>query len=237
VVVYSAEELTPQGRDLIERRFGIPVWTLYNATESFRLGFSCEVSRGIHLHDDLCHVRVLRRDGTDQEPGESGEVAITNLVNRATVLINYRLGDLASLSAKACSCGRNLRMIESLDGRAGDVIFLASGRTLPPRFVANTFQRFDGVRQYQFIQHGPREFEVKLVLADAGPAGAMAAQVVSVFRELLGEDAQVKVTMCDEIQRPANGKFRYVVSHAKPAWWTDPAGVPREGATVASRLA
>jgi hypothetical protein len=99
------------------------------------------------------------------------------------------------------------------------------------------FQHFEGVRQYLFIQHGPREFEVQLVLADTSSAGAMTAQVVSVFRDVLGEDAQVKVTMCGEIQPPAHGKFRYVVSHAKPAWWTDPAGVSREGGEVDSRLA
>lgn len=237
VVIYASEEMTPQGRDLIERRFRIPVWTLYNAIESFRIGFSCEASKGIHLHEDLCHVRVLRRDGMDAEPGESGEVTITNLVNRATVLVNYRLGDLARLSTKECSCGRTLRMMESLDGRVEDVIFLASGRTLPPCFVASTFNHFRDVRQYLFIQHGPLEFEVKLVLADTSPADEMAAQVVAEFRRLLGEDAQVRVTMCDEIPRPAHGKFRYVVSHVKPAWWTDPAGVSREGETVASRLA
>jgi phenylacetate-CoA ligase len=237
VVIYTSEEMTPQGRDLIERRFGIPVWTLYNAIESFRIGFSCGVSAGIHLHEDLCHVRVLRRDGTEAEPGESGEVTITNLVNRATVLINYRLGDLASLSTKECSCGRTLRMMGSLDGRADDVIFLASGRTLPPRFVASTFKRFDGIRQYLFIQHGPLEFEVKLVPTEAGPPGAMAAQVVAEFRRLLGGDARVRATICDEIPHPAHGKFRYVVSHTKPSWWTDPTGMSREGATVDTRLA
>ena len=237
VLIYSAEEMTPQGRDLIERRFQIPVWTLYNAIESFRIGFSCEASAGIHLHEDLCHVRVLRRDATDAEPGESGEVTITNLVNRATVLINYRLGDLASLSTQNCFCGRTLKIMESLDGRVDDMIFLASGRTLPPRFVASSFKRFDGIRQYLFIQHGPREFEVKLVPADASSAGALAAQVVSEFRGLLGEDAQVWVTLCGEIPRPAHGKFRFVISHAKPSWWTDPTLVSREGEAVATRLA
>lgn len=237
VVVYSAEELTNEGRELIERRFSIPVWTLYNAIESFRIGFSCEASSTIHLHDDLCHVRVLKRDGTDAAPGESGEVVITNLVNRATVLINYRLGDLAGFAANPCACGRGLRGLESLDGRADDMVFLASGRTLPPRFVASTFKRFSGVRQYLFVQHGLQEFEVKIVPADAGAAEALPAGVREEFRGLLGDDAHVRVTLCGEIPRPGRGKFRYVVSHAQPSWWTDPAGVKREGGSGAPRLA
>ena len=237
VVVYSAEELTPQGRDLIEKQFGIPVWSLYNAIECFRIGFSCEASTGIHLHDDLCHVRILRRDGTDACSGESGEVAITNLVNRATVLINYRLGDLASLAPDACSCGRGLRMLENLDGRTDDMIFLESGRTLPPRFVASILKSIEGVRQHVFIQHGLREFEVKLVPVSEQIGEPTTAQIVTAFGGLLGEHAEVRVTICREIPWSEHEKFRFVISHVKPSWWTDPAGVRREGETGASKLA
>ncbi len=224
VVIYSAEELTPEGRELIERRYQTPVWTLYNAIESFRIGFSCEACSTIHLHDDLCHVRILKPDGTDAAPGENGDVVITNLVNRATVLINYRLGDRASLSAKQCACGRGLRALERLDGRADDMVFLASGRTLPPRFVASTFKRFSGVRQYVFVQHGLKEFEVKVVPVEACARETLSALVVEEFRNLLGSDAQVRVTVCEEIPRPKQGKWRYVVSHVKPSWWTAPLG-------------
>jgi len=237
VVVYSAEELTPEGRDLIERRYSIPVWTIYNAIESFRIGFSCEASPAIHLHDDLCHVRILKPDGADAAPGETGDVVLTNLVNRATVLINYRLGDRASLESQPCACGRTLRRLRSLDGRADDMVFLASGRTLPPRFVASTFKRFSNVRQYMFVQHSLKEFEVKVVPAPASAAESLSAEVVDEFRSLLGGDARVRVTLCGEIPRPARGKFRYVVSHVKPAWWASPKRVTGEDDPFASRLA
>ncbi len=227
VVIYTAEQMTPEGRELIERGFGIPVWTLYNAIESFRIGFSCETSAGIHLHDDLCHLRILRPDGSDAEPEENGEVVITNLVNRATVLINYRLGDVASLSARRCSCGRGFRMLASLDGRTDDVIRLPSGRTLPPRFVASFFKRFTGLRQYQFVQNGWREFEIQIIPAASADAAALEARMAAELSVLLGPDAQVKVLRRHEIQQPP-GKRRYIISRL--GW----SGV---GGGVAQRLA
>jgi hypothetical protein len=92
------------------------------------------------------------------------------------------------------------------------------------------------VRQYLFIQHSLREFEVKLVSPVSSSHAALAAEVVAEFRRLLGEDAQVKVTMCGEIPRSADKKYRYIVSHAKPQWWTDPGSVEREGGVVGARL-
>ena len=44
-------------------------------------------------------------------------MVISNLVNRGAVLLNYRLGDVASLSTGKCSCGRILLMLSELEGR------------------------------------------------------------------------------------------------------------------------
>lgn len=39
---------------------------------------------------------------------QKGEMMISNPVNQGTVLLNYRLGDIATLSRQRCSCGRSL---------------------------------------------------------------------------------------------------------------------------------
>ena len=93
------------GREFIEGTFGIPVFSRYNAMEAFKIGFFCEQRSGFHIHDDLCHVRIVGDDGQTLPPGQQGQVVISNLVNRATVLLNYRLGDVASISTARCACG------------------------------------------------------------------------------------------------------------------------------------
>ena len=93
--------------------FGIPVLGRYAAVEAFKIGFFCEQRTGFHLHEDLCHV-VVAED----------EVVITNLVNRGTVLVNYRLGDLASLASDSCPCGRTSLRLAALKGRTDEIVRL-----------------------------------------------------------------------------------------------------------------
>ena len=59
------------------------VMSRYCAVEAFKIGYFCEERTGFHLHDDLCHVRIVRADGTARRAGEPGEIVISNLVNHA----------------------------------------------------------------------------------------------------------------------------------------------------------
>jgi phenylacetate-coenzyme A ligase PaaK-like adenylate-forming protein/predicted lipid-binding transport protein (Tim44 family) len=94
VVVYTADGMTEEGRRLVEERFGVPVLSQYSAVEVFRIGYFCEERRAHHVHEDLCGLSVVA-DGRPVPDGEPGEVVVSNLVNRGTVLLNYRLGDVA----------------------------------------------------------------------------------------------------------------------------------------------
>ena len=96
LAIFGGEALTAPGRELIARGFGVPLTALYNAVESFKIGFACEKGQDYHLHEDLCHVKIVNRTGARMADGERGEVVISNLVNRATVLLNYRIGDVAA---------------------------------------------------------------------------------------------------------------------------------------------
>ncbi len=115
MVMYMGEALPHGARDYIEGELGIPVLSRYNAVEAFKIGFFCEERTGFHVHEDLCHVRVVREDGTTAPPGEQGQVVISNLVNRASVLLNYPIGDVASMSdtrahaAARSGCSRSWR--------------------------------------------------------------------------------------------------------------------------------
>ena len=50
-------------------------------------------------------------------------VLLTDLHNHAMPLINYELGDRVILAeGNKCKCGRNLKIIEQIEGRQGDNI-------------------------------------------------------------------------------------------------------------------
>ena len=97
VITYSSDTLPDSIRGVVEREFGIPVFSTYEAIEALKFGFECERHSGLHANIDLYPVRIVNENGMDAPRGELGEVVISNLVNKATVLLNYRLGDLAGL--------------------------------------------------------------------------------------------------------------------------------------------
>ena len=148
--------MPPGGRELIEDDFGIAVMSRYSAAEAFKIGYFCERRTGFHLHEDLCHVRVVDEDGEPVPDGEPGRLVITNLVNRGSVLLNYPIGDLGSVGPAECGCGRTFRMLSELEGRVEDVLTLPDGRSVHPRAVWQAFKDDEEVLQYQLVQHEPR---------------------------------------------------------------------------------
>jgi phenylacetate-CoA ligase len=215
VVLYAAESMTTEGRNLIEEIFKIPLLSRYNAVEVFKLGYLCELRKGFHIHEDLCDLKIINAAGKTANVNEKGEVVISNLVNRATVLLNYRLGDVASFSDSKCSCGRTSRVLSELEGRVEDMIFLPDGKFIHPRAIWNVFKGKKEVLQYQFIQHEPQRFELKLSTTDKNSYDTVIPRVVPDLKSLVGHSSTINCEFHDELGR-GESKFRMVISHCKP---------------------
>lgn len=165
VVQYGGEAMSAEGTELIESHFGVPVLSNYNAVEAFKIGHACELRRGYHLYEDLCDLWLAEPDGAPCPPGERGEVVISNLVNRGTVLLNYRLGDFARLSPHPCDCGRTSTVLSAVEGRKSEIIHLPSGEIVHPFALFPVTKRYrDDVARWQVVQQEPARFELKLVL-------------------------------------------------------------------------
>lgn len=212
MVMYMGEALPPGGRELIKERFGIPVFSRYGAVESFRIGFYCEERSGFHVHEDLCHLRVVDEDDHAVLPGELGRIVLTNLVNRATVLINYPIGDMGVISPTACDCGRSLKVLSELDGRVEDLLPLADGRVVHPRAVWEIFKRYPEVLQYQLTQHETRRFEMSLVTVDEATYHHVVEKVRPGLANLLGPDAVIEAHRRTGLDRGPERKLRVVAS-------------------------
>jgi phenylacetate-CoA ligase len=216
MVIYMGEALPHGGRAHIEEHFGIPVLSRYNAVEAFKIGFFCEQRTGFHIHEDLSHVRIVRPDGRTAQPGEQGEVVLSNLVNRATVLLNYPIGDVAALSPRSCPCGRTFRLLSELEGRIEDILALADGRFVHPRAVWQVFKSDRDVLQYQLTQRGRHRFELKLATMDEPAFQRACGRVLPELQKLLGPGVCVETGRQAGLIRPPGGKFRAVVSTCTP---------------------
>jgi phenylacetate-CoA ligase len=211
VLFYGAECMTEPGKAFIEKEFGVSVLSMYNAVEAFKIGFLCEVRHGFHLHDDLCHVRIMNANGVDVPPGDKGQVVISNLVNKGTVLLNYCLGDVAALATGKCSCGRGLPLLSELEGRVEDILFLSNGGFIHPRAIWAVLSQRNEVLKYQLIQHELERFELKLVTVDHPSYQLAVVDVLADLRRLLGEAAVIECEYATALEPEASGKFRPVV--------------------------
>jgi len=226
LVMYMGEALPPGSRERIESEFGIPVMSRYNAVEAFKIGFYCERRTGFHVHEDLCHVRIVGADGEDVATGRSGSIVISNLVNRATVLLNYPIGDVASISKSPCPCGRTFQVLSELEGRLEDMIPLADGRVIHPREVWQVFKHDPQVLQYRLVQHEPDRFELELLTEDEAAFSRARDRAMPELLRLLGADAKVATHRRAEAELSAGGKYRAVAS-LLPRGDAEPVSPPR----------
>jgi len=92
----------------------------------------CEAHDGMHTAMENLIVEVIVRGPGGAvraaQPGEIGEVAITDLHNLACPMIRYVTGDLAVARADhRCACGRGLVSIDPIDGRVTEAVTGAEG--------------------------------------------------------------------------------------------------------------
>ena len=216
MVMYMGEAIPHGSRDYIEGHLGIPVLSRYNAVESFKIGFFCEERSGFHIHEDLCHVRIVGTNGQNVPVGEQGEVVISNLINRASVLLNYPMGDLAALSADGvCACGRTFRRISELEGRTEDILVLPDGGFLHPRAIWQVLKSERDILQYQLIQHELHRFTLEIVTTHESHLSAIQDRISGRLEALLGQTARVKMNHRPDIIRRSGQKFRAVVSRVE----------------------
>ena len=137
-----------------------------------------------------------------------GEVLCTGLHNLLQPLIRYRIGDVARWALdQSCACGRQMPILEGIDGRMEDVCYTADGREML-RFDT-VFKGVDAIRQAQVVQEALDRFSIYVVPADGfGPADVRRIQ--DNMRTHVG-DVRTEVHPVPEIERSASGKYRAVV--------------------------
>jgi phenylacetate-CoA ligase len=225
VVTFSSDGLSDAARRMIRDDLGVFVLGTYQSVEAFKIGFECGEGEGLHINTDLYPVRIVDAAGQDVRAGEPGDVIVSNLVNDATVLLNYRLGDQAALLPEPCACGRTLpRMTQPL-GRLDDWVLVGETR-VHSQTVRTVFTDESEILQYQVMQRGPRDFLVSLVTRAPALDAAMERRISERFRARLSEAVTVEVVRVHDLPRTARGKVRAILSMSDASSQGTSAAVP-----------
>jgi len=213
VITYAADALSPTVRRLVSERYSVEVIGIYQAIETPMIGFECQRHRGLHVNVDVCPVRIVDPDGADLPAGESGDVVVSNLVNRGTVLLNYHLGDVARLLEERCDCGRHLPLMSLPEGRTDEWVAAASGRLIHPVAIRIALRHDDQVLRYQVVQERSDRFAVTLVTRPGADRDRVARGVGDALAQLLGRDTEVRIGFADTLPRTPRGKVRPVITN------------------------
>jgi phenylacetate-CoA ligase len=213
-VLYGSDPLSEPARRMIVDDFGVPVLSVYSAVEVPQIGFECERHTGLHLSVDLCPVRVVDADGRELPDGESGEIVASNIVGRGTILLNYRLHDLAAKLPGACPCGRTLPLLSFIEGRSVEYLQTPEGRPMHPQAVKLIFRAEREVCRYQVTQTSRSHYRIALVVTPECDREGLRERLAGSFRERIGESVEIDLSCVDSLPRTASGKTRPVVAMA-----------------------
>lgn len=160
LIISGAEMVSPPLRKSIEEAFHAPMRMFYACWEFGVIAAECRAGNGYHLVSDHLIVECLKK-GRPAQPGESGELVITDLTARTMPFIRFQIGDVGIVGRGSCACGRSGLTIKSLQGRSDDFIKLPDGRLISPFEAAAPLYRLEAVLQYRIIQLTPDSYRIE----------------------------------------------------------------------------
>jgi phenylacetate-CoA ligase len=205
VITTGAESLSPAQRNHIERAFGAKVVEHYGQAESVANISECEKG-SMHVDEDYSLVEFEALNGA---PGRYRIIG-SCWTNLAFPLLRYDTGDVATLEPGAlCTCSRNGRIVQQIDGRIEDYLVLPNGVKIGR--LDHIFKDCINIREAQIHQarNGCITFRV---VKGVHYSAADEQQLENEARKRLGSDVRFGIEYCETIPKTASGKLRFVVS-------------------------
>jgi phenylacetate-CoA ligase len=212
-VVTTAEPLLERDRAAIEAGFHLPPRDEYGASEIGSMAHECEYGSR-HVVADNVILEVLAPDG-EVRPHGTGELLATDLANRVTPVIRYRLGDSATLAESECPCRRPYPVLTEIQGRVEQFIDTPDGLTHHPAracYLVDEALRLAGVNveSYQIIQMTGHEFILKVAGLDPAAERRLQQSALSCFRNKLHPGLDLQVERTSVIPKDSSGKYQLV---------------------------
>lgn len=209
-IVTSSETLFKYQRQVIEEVFDCPVFDHYGCAEQAVVAFQLQSEKDAPylVPAQYCLVEVLDDLGHPVSPGQEGRLICTNLFNSAMPLIRYDIGDRAVL--KEYYTGTSYaQSLSSISGRADDVITTSEGVKVGR--LDPVLKGLKGIKEAQIVQHSFELIEIRLVLFDVVTINE--ERLISLLKERVGDEFDVKISYMESLPRDKSGKFRSVISN------------------------
>ena len=213
IIATSMMLLAPE-REFIEQVFASRVTNRYGCEEVGLIACECEQHEGMHINVDHVVVEFLRDDGSDAQPGEDAHIVVTDLNNRGMPLIRYKVEDMGVPSARTCTCGRGLPLMERVTGRRADFLKRPDGSLVAGvSLVERTLTAIPGIEQMQLVQDELHRVCAKVV-RDKEYTEESERSLRQELQAAFGRDVAVEVSYVATLQASSSGKYRFAICNA-----------------------
>jgi len=143
---FGAEPASPGLKKAVAESWGIQYVEAYGLSEIIGPGVAATCEHGsLHVFEDHFIPEIIDPETGEVLPdGEEGELVITTLTKQALPMIRYRTKDITVIHREPCKCGRTLVWIESIRGRADDML-IVNGVNVFPSQVEHVITKVEGV--------------------------------------------------------------------------------------------
>ncbi|MGV6832153.1 MAG: CoF synthetase [bacterium] len=209
-IVSISEYLNSYTKTTLKKHLGIPIISRYSNEE---LGMMAQQTLNSQDSYKINHasyiVEVLNFDEDKPvAPGEFGRIVVTDLYNYAMPLLRYDTGDIATYSLDE----NDMIQLDQIEGRKMDVIYNTQGNIISSFITHAIFNdHYKHLQQYQFIQQGRDEYEIKLNIQ--GDSFLFEEDLINRVKKEIGSDANIKISYVDEIPTLSSGKRRKVINN------------------------
>ena len=154
VGIFGAEPTSKGLKEEVSKAWDIDYFEVYGLSEIVGPGVSCSCTHSdrLHIFEDYFLAEIIDPESGEVLPeGERGELVLTTLKKEAMPIIRYRTGDITSLTREPCECGGTMVRMESVVGRADDML-IVNGVNVYPSQVEHIISLVDEVSlNYQIV--------------------------------------------------------------------------------------
>jgi len=206
-VITTAEVLTTEYRENIERAFNCKVFNTYGCADAGGNISECKAHR-LHISPEPSILELSSYQEIDSQI-KAQEMVFTNISNYAMPIIRYAPGDLVITDNSTCSCGVNSRLVSEIIGRKTDILEFRNGRVLGGPALTLIFRKFN-LENYQIIQNNLSEIDIN-IKPNNNYRSYEDEEIISIMRYHVGQDVTIKLNHTKEFILPKSGKHCFII--------------------------
>jgi phenylacetate-CoA ligase len=213
-VITIGEATDPATHNAIERAFSAPTYDLYGSWEGGMMAWECPRCEGYHINADWVIVELLE-NGVPVQPGEEGDVVITNLHNHGMPFIRYAQGDRAvRYSGTPCRRHAGLPLLKQISGRTTDMLIGLDGFPIPALAILCFISDIQGIKLWRLIQETRQSMRLQ-VRADTPLSDAVITQLSAQLSEVMMGEIKLQIDYMPDLETHYSQKFHRVICNVE----------------------